>query len=291
MEASFINCFKEERNLTKFWFGELQERLNGDLQHHVVLYITGRTGTFKSSVAQEIARTLNPNFQAKDIVFDNQSLLNLAYESKPKDWYIRDESPFEFGVGSWRIEKQVQILAETLRQRQNSLIFISPTERPVLTAHYILETLDMSEDNKYARVGIIDPYTRKYIGFILVEIHWNNPTWLEYQEKKKIFMEAVVKMDMGENNLQVDSERLLAEKSFLDCKNRKELVVLAKELFKASRTGTEVDYIVVRAIQMLREKGHSLRSFYDENHKPKEVPQEIKEEVDFSELKENEEEK
>jgi hypothetical protein len=293
LEPSFINCFKEERNLTKFWFDELQERLTGELQHHIVLYITGRTGTFKSSIGQELAMKFNPNFKSTNIVFDNQALLSMAYDSKPTDWFVRDESPFEFGVGSWRIEKQVQILSETLRQRQNSLIFISPTDRPVLTAHYILETLDVSDDNKYVRVGVIDPWTRKYIGFVLVEIHWNNQIWKEYQERKKIFMEQVVKMDFGESNLSQDVERILAEKSLGDCKNRKELVVMVKDIFKATRTGTELDYVVVKVTQTLREKGYTLRTFYEEQHskKPTPEPVEIPSDINFSEISEKTDEK
>jgi hypothetical protein len=266
MDPSFLNCFKEERNLTKYWFDEIEQRLTGDLHHHIVLYITGYTGTFKSSVAIELGLKFNPTFSALSVVFDNQALLNLASQSQPKDWFIRDESPFEFGVGSWRIEKQVQILSETLRQRQNSLIFISPTERSVLACHYILETLDVTEDNKYVRVGIIDPKTRKYIGFILVEIHWNNPIWTEYQKRKDLFLTQIVKMDFGEANIDEDAERILADKGLEECKNKKELIVLAKSLFKSTRTGTELDYIITRAIQLLRQKGLTLKAYYNQSH-------------------------
>lgn len=269
-DPSFLNCFKESRNLTKFWYDEIQERLNGDLHHHIVLYITGYTGTFKSSVAIELGTKFNPNFTAESVVFDNQALLNLASISKPKDWFIRDESPFEFGVGSWRIEKQVQMLSETLRQRQNSLIFISPTERSVLACHYILETLDVSEDNKFVRVGLIDPKTRKYIGFVLVEIHWNNPAWLEYQKRKDLFTEQVSKMDFAEANIDEDADRILADKGLMECKNKKELIVLSKNIFKSGRTGTELDYITTRVIQLLRQKGFSLRSYYNQSHDEKE---------------------
>jgi hypothetical protein len=265
-DPSFLNCFREARNLTKYWFEEIEERLSGELHHHIVLYITGYTGTFKSSVAIELMQKFNPTATAESVVFDNQALLNLASESKPKDWFIRDESPFEFGVGSWRIEKQVQILSETLRQRQNSLIFISPTERSVLACHYILETLDVSEDNKYVRVGLMDPKTHRYIGFVLVEIHWNNPIWEQYQKRKDLFLDQVTKMDFGESNVDEDAERILADKGLTECKNKKELIVLAKSIFKSARTGTELDYITTRVIQILRQKGFTLRTYYSQSH-------------------------
>lgn len=262
IEPSFANCFRPDRNLTNDWFSEVQERMDGELEHHLVLTIKGKTGSFKSSVAQEIALRFKKDFDPKNIVFDNNSLLNLASKSKPGDWFIRDESPFEFGVGSYRSEKQVQVLAETLRMRKNSLIFIAPTDRPVLTSHYVLETLDFTTDYKYVRVGVIDPWTQKYIGFILVEIHWNNKVWKEYLGIKQQFLEAVVKMDFSTNNIDEDAMNLLSHKEFEQCRNRKEVVVLAKRVFKSGRTGTEVDYIVTRALQQLRERGFTVGKMY-----------------------------
>jgi ABC-type dipeptide/oligopeptide/nickel transport system ATPase component len=258
-EPTFENCFKPEFNLTKDWVDEVKTRTSGDLKHHVVLFIFGETGSFKSSIAQEIATQFDKSFDVKNIAFDNNNLLKLAFSSEPKQWFIRDESPFEFGVGSWRVEKQVQILAETLRQRQNSLVFIAPTLRPVLSAHYVLETIDISTDSKVVRAGLIDPQSFKYIGFILVKIHWGNKLWEEYQKVKAQFLEQVVKMDFGDANIEQDAMRLLQDKRLVNCKNKKELIVLAREVFKSSRTGTETDYIVTKALQILRLQGLNIR--------------------------------
>lgn len=266
IDPTFANCFDTNRNLTKDWFEEVQKRMDGELKNHVVIFIFGETGSFKSSVAQSLAIKFAPKtFSADSIVFDNNDLLRIVERSMPKDWFIRDESPFEFGVGSFRIEKQIQILAETLRQRQNSLIFIAPTERPFMSAHYILHTIDLSEDNKYARVGIMDPTSRRFIGFILVEIYWDSEIWKNYQKEKEEFLEDVIKMDFGEPNIEEDALRVLGDKRMEQVKTKKELVILAKEIFKSSRTGTEIDYICTKANQMIRMQDTSLKELYEQN--------------------------
>ena len=78
-------------------------------------------------------------------------------------------------------------------------------------------------------------------------------------------MEDVIRMDFGEPNLEEDALRVLGDKRMEYVRTKKELIILAKEIFKSSRTGTEVDYICTKANQMIRMQDTSLKELYDKN--------------------------
>jgi len=103
-------------NITEQFFADLKHRLFGIKPDHVVIYLWGDTGTYKSSVAQEIASMLYPDFCEDNIVFTSRDITEAIKSLHGNNILIRDENPAEFGVGTRRIAHEVSMYTETLRK-------------------------------------------------------------------------------------------------------------------------------------------------------------------------------
>lgn len=246
-DPSFKKCFR--KNITDIWWDDIKSK------DHIILYIFGETDTFKSSVAQEIAKAIEPSFKADQIVFDNSELLNVFKTSKPKMNYIRDESPDLYGAGAGRINSMILLLAEALRQRGNGLIFVCPTQKGtnlIESCHYNLRTIPpLSDCGKFIRLGVLDPQTQSYLGYILIKITFNTPMWKEYQKRKGLFLEKVPQGMVRTINIEEMAKEALCK---IDVKidiNRTERRLRLRELFP-NISIAEQDQIAIRMEQILR---------------------------------------
>jgi hypothetical protein len=91
---------------------------------------------------------------------------------------------------------------------------ISPTEKPLGTAHYILHCIGHNKfrlddngnalDPVYVLVGVMNPSTHNYLGSVIFEIHWMSRIWQDYQIKKREFLKKV----QDQNFAKADMEQL-----------------------------------------------------------------------------------
>lgn len=244
---SFKKCFITD--LTDAFFADLDNRINGNIPQHIVLFIYGMTGTFKSSVAQSIACHFQPDFKASQIVFTDEKLLAMARLSKPKSFFIRDESPKGYGVGSKRIASQVHLLSETLRKRQNSLIFIRPVWENIGAAHFWLKTIDVTKDQRHVRLGIQNPQTHQFLGCIVVPIVKDNPIWQKYEGVKDQFLEDVATQNLGGTSYSDLAERVSKHKDFKLATRKKQRRVIIAEMFP-NMTVMEQDFIFEKSLMI-----------------------------------------
>jgi hypothetical protein len=235
-----------------------------DILHrdHFILTIAGETGSDKSSAAQELAMARQQDFRADQIQFESELLLTEIEKSRPGDVFIRDEALPMVGIGSGRIENEIHIVLDTLRQRKNSLILVSPSIERVATSHYNLETVDISDDQQYVRLGVKEPLTDKFIGYILVKIHYNNPVWKEYQLRKMAFLKRVVSRRLSSGANIPELARKVLEKLDLENLRRKaELHLAVHEEYPNLTTGEEklVYTKLEQLVRIERAKRESLR--------------------------------
>lgn len=235
-------------DITEDWWEDVKSK------DHAVLFIHGQTGTLKSSSGQEVAMILQEDFKPDQISFSSDELLRRFRTSKPGETYIRDESPDLFGIGSVRIASHVNMLAEALRQRGNSLIFIAPTQNKLIEpAHYNLKTVaPLTVDGKYVRLAVQEPDTQRYLGAIMLEIHYDNPVWIEYQKAKKAFLERVPLGEFRELDINEMAKEALGKIDLEKDKTGKERLLRIREIFP-NITTREVSDVCIRVNQMIRE--------------------------------------
>ncbi|MHA1746151.1 MAG: hypothetical protein ACTSWW_09130 [Promethearchaeota archaeon] len=178
--------------------------------NHVILNTFGFTGSWKSGLNIEIGRLMDETFSAEKIAFSDNEFLGLVKKAHPKDFVLRDEITKEYGIGSGRQNAFIVMQTETLRANQVSMGFVSPTLKPIDTAHYILHSIghnDFAVDDEnnpiepiFVLAGVQNPMTQNYLGGIVVEIEWMNKVWKQYWEKKKDFLDNVRKRHFSKAN-------------------------------------------------------------------------------------------
>lgn len=250
-EPTFKNVYKVD--LTKEFLDDINNRINNKyIPDHVVIIITGSTGTFKTSIAIEIARLFDNNFKHEQIAFTNQELLDVVKDSKPQQFFIRDEQVRDFGVGSSRVAAEVATIAETLRARQNSFLFLSPS--PIYyPAHYTLETFKGNYDfeNNIGLLAMKDINSNEYIGRIAINVNFNNDVWLDYKKRKDIFIEKVVRSEFEGFDIEKASNEILDNGVIQECRNSKEMFLVVRKKYP-HLTKNEQELIVANIRRILR---------------------------------------
>lgn len=264
-EPSFKLCFK--RNLSNRFFNDL-ERLYADdrlFTTNTIMQVSGGTGTGKSIGVISLAKGIDKNFeQEKNVKFYDQELLD-EFKNKPKDSVlIRDENPAKgvFGMGSTRIENQLEVVGDTARKNGLSLIFVEPEWKKNDIAKWYLETIDMGTVEhkgkliRVNRIGVKEPHTEMFIGSILLEIlPEDDPDWVAYNKRKDKFITEVLDADFTGAKMDFEdiASSILAEMDLDIYKTMKEkkLFILKKY---PSYTNQEVDMILT-AVKLMEKQG------------------------------------
>ena len=226
--TDYLRTNGSSRRIFKVDFGEafwedLTRRRDGQLEQHIITNTFGETGSLKSGINIEIATFMDKHFSAEKIGFTDQEFLDIVGGAPKKSFCMRDEvtSAGTYGIGSSRVQSYLTIQTETLRQNQISIATISPTEKPLGTAHYILHSIGcnkfqiddkgMALDPVYVLVGVMNPATHNYLGSVIFEINWMSKIWKQYQVKKAEFLKKV----QDQNFAKADMEKL-AQSCFKD---------------------------------------------------------------------------
>jgi hypothetical protein len=197
---------------------EIRVRTKGDMENFMVILIHGKAGSIKSSVALELIKKINPSFTKEGICFQFEELKAKLMNSKKGDCFTLDEVLYMHGAGTIRLINEIQNMVETLRKRQNSLIFccVTPKYFPEESFTMVLETIDKCllgtcEKNlelheirncphgnggnqhsiKKAFVRLAVKQEGKYLGLYIQEISWDNDLWKEYTPIKDAFVDNI----------------------------------------------------------------------------------------------------
>ena len=230
----------------------------------------------KSSVGQEIANTNDQTtFTHQRICFTYPELRTKFEQTKPKQWLILDEQIFLHGTGSGRIVESIQTLIETLRQRQNSMIIISPEGKyfPENIFTYVMETIDRSilgrcqhnqelheirtcphrphiDIQAYVRLAVKKEGV--YIGFYTIPINWNTNLWQQYSKRKTEFLQRVLSEDFQKIDYEKIAKQIIAQPNSKDYKTSKQLMLLLEKTHPNLAVGEK--NLIIEAIKIERKK-------------------------------------
>lgn len=294
---SYVKCFRPEYNITEMFKRELKNKTHGEQTNHVIIFITGETGTYKSSISQEVAKITDEKFKVEKITFTNEELLGIIKEKaivtkighEIPQTFVRDETPTSLKA---RAEIEFQNLSETMRDSRISLVLIKPKMLSIATAHYVIETICISEDNQKVKVAILEPKTNQYLGWAIfeIEIHnycnkckniirkpeirkcqtcktklTTNMIWLEYMNKKKEFQKQIAQRKVGKMEYEKYAKDVIQEPYFNDnciAEKQGKLVVKKKYLAKFLRTklpnltNIERDDILIEIEDIISKQNH-----------------------------------
>ncbi len=228
---SFGNVFANDVSVQ--FLNDIKARIEGELENNVCIFVYGNKGAIKSGGMIALAQMFCPNFNIKDnLVFSNSDLKDKLANSKEGDWFIRDETIMDYGVGSKQLQSDVQMFVETLRKRKNSLIFICPSEQNIPSVDYVLYAFkgNLNLKHKQVNFGMIDPYgSKRFIGGVRIFLNWNDKIWKEYEKVKNEFLEKVVKLDTQSYNVEKDALKIMKHEDFKYCTKKKEVLLFVKE--------------------------------------------------------------
>lgn len=205
------------------FYEDLLRRRDGQLEQHIITNTFGETGSMKSGVNIEMGMFMDKKFCADKIGFTDQEFLDKFKKYTYKAFLMRDEvtTAGEFGIGSGRMQSFITIQTETLRQNQVSIGTISPTEKPLGTAHYILHCIGhnkfniddegMATEPVYVLVGVMNPATHNYLGSVIFDINWMSKVWTDYQIKKKEFLRKVQDQNFAKQDMEALAQSCLKD--------------------------------------------------------------------------------
>lgn len=244
-EQDLRRVFKKNKDVTKIVLKEINERINNKKEKNwVVIQVNGETGSKKSSILLAIMKTLvDPNMTAEQITQEYNKFIELIHNSKPKQAFILDEQVFQRGTGSKRITEELINLVETLRKRQNSMGFATPTEKFVTDENvtFTLEPCGFDKKNKVVRCLVRKRH--KYIGFYYQKLLWNKKIWKEYEKGKDEFIEKTKSQTYTKIEYEKLAKEIIKENNEETLKNNKR-IKLAIEKQGRNLTTEERDLLV-----------------------------------------------
>jgi len=244
---------------------DLLRRRDGQLEQHLISNTFGETGSMKSGINIELGCVMDKNFSAEKICFTDQEFLDVVSKAPRQSFVMRDEvtSAGEFGIGSGRMQAFITIQTETLRQSQISIGMISPTEKQLGTAHYILHCIGHNKfrldkdgynlDPVYVLVGVMNPATHHYLGSVIFEIDWMSKIWKEYQKKKLDFLKSVKEMDFAKQDYHLLAEKCLQHPNSTYAKTKYDWLVIIQEIVPSMTTDEMM--MLYSTIKMEQRKG------------------------------------
>ncbi len=264
-EESFKLCFK--RDVSDKFFGMMEDLYKKDriFRTNTILQLSGGTGSGKSLVGMTLAKKTCSNFKEENMKFYDQEIIESLDENIQDNIIVRDEATGKgvFGMGSTRIDGQMDVIADTTRKKGLSLIFIEPEEKLNKVAKWYLETVDMGsaiykgKEIRVNRIGIKEPKTMFFIGSIYLHVlDEDDPGWMAYNKRKDEFIDSVLNNDF--KGSKADFEQIALD--ILDemdtdvyrTKNEQKLFVLKKY---PNYTSGEIEMILSALKIAIREIG------------------------------------
>lgn len=206
---------------------ELEYRTNG---RNAIISISGGTGGGKSFAAIRLAYWINKLYKTEnkpEIFFKPEEALEALPDIKTPNTMILDEAVPAAGTGSGRTIAEFRTLEETIRAKQLSMIFCSPTlHRHV--AHFTLEAYGIKSKEKISKLVLYTP-DQVAIGFVIIK----SPTsemLLNYTKQKQEFLENVQQRKVVGGKTKQTAQDCMNDETFMNeydqCPNKGERIAL-----------------------------------------------------------------
>ena len=200
---------------------EIRREILGSVDaKNFVAGFVGYMGSGKSyamlSMGNMITRhTHNRNVNVDNVYFDGESLLNGLKDIAPRDVIFRDEVTTSFGIGSNRMDDEVENAIETLRKAQINFLFASPQLK--LTAQllkFVFSVYGLDKTHGIAKVLVFRPdqYPRYPDGYITLSLP-PKAVRDKYDPKAIQYTERVVERKTNERNYKRLAEDVIAQAS------------------------------------------------------------------------------
>ncbi len=255
----------EKKNLNTCINMEIEAEIrNSVIKKNFIAGFVGFMGTGKSysmlSLADFITRiTLKKAYLPTHIYFDGEALLNSLTQTKKGDVVCRDEITSDFGLGTHRVDSEIENALETLRKPQKNFLFASPRLKinPELLK-FVFSVYGYDEVKGVAKVLVFRPdmYPRRPDGFITLK----KPALgllNAYEIKKDEFVKKVEERSTNEKNFKELAKGVIAEaaKEGVYLESRKEWVAFARDASKCkNRNSSEIDEIATWCIMLSKEE-------------------------------------
>lgn len=217
---SFRDMILYKKDVTKLFKKDIKERLSSKDPNHVIIQLTGDTGSGKSitGILSIALQLIDPKMTIESVCFIAEQVIERCKKLKKNTVVVLDEQTLSVGVGSVREALELRNLEEITRKNKLSFVFISPTPRMHLTAHYNLELFLCDRKNKINWLAINQDET--YLGYVKLEVDPKHPLWIEYDK------EGGVKDEFIEKHLERKTGRLDYEKMSMKLKDDKRIKIL-----------------------------------------------------------------
>lgn len=274
---SFINCFAPYgRNLSQIFLNDVYRRTKGKIPLSIVWQIYGKQGSGKSKLSMEIARRIDPTFNADRIFLRRENLLNALKNAKSNTAYVLDEQKHDFGHGSERQLKELQDIEEITRIEQVHLGFNSPTLREHIAVNYTFEVLQKNHDQRLTKFAFVElaGHRKIYLGYGICKIPEDDkdPLYKAYEPRKRKFVEEVLQRKSQKYDVWEYAKKLKHHKYYQFARSKQDLVLISQSIFPNLTTGEHQN--IVNALYFLRRKFHRksrLPQVKDENDKTAET--------------------
>jgi len=251
-EKDLRRVFKKNIDLTLVVNEEIKIRTckDDDEKNWVVVQINGETGSKKSSVAISLMKILiDETFTAQRVTQEYNEFLTLLHESDSGQGFILDEMVFQRGTGSQRVREELLNLVETLRKRQNSMIFVTPTEKFIGDDNVTFTLEPCGFDKKTKTVRCLVRKNHRYLGFYYIKLLWKSDIWNDYEVKKDLFLESTKSQRYKKVAYEQMAKEIIEGSSEEEIKNHKRIKLLIEK--KGRNMTTEERDMLIEQVKMM----------------------------------------
>ena len=212
---SFRDMILFKKDITKLFKKDIRGRVSSKVPNHVIIQLTGMTGSGKSitGILALALELINPNLTINAMCFTPEQVLERCKKLKKNTVVILDEQILSLGVGSVRESLELRNLEEITRKNKLSFIFISPTPRQHLTAHYNMEVFNSDWKTKINWLAISE--NDRYIGYVKLKVNPKHPLWIEYDKPdgvKNKFIEQYLERKVARLDYEKMSKGIITDK-------------------------------------------------------------------------------
>jgi hypothetical protein len=268
LKESTIPTFERvlEIDMTDELFGIMDISRAKNSQQSFISDIEGIQGSGKSYVGLFECGYIDKNFNAENIFFDFNKLVNNRKELKPHSAVLMDEQTQVFGVDSMRISIIMNAIKDRLRKKNISLIFCSPRLREThVNSRFVQETLFIDEEMKESYIALKIAQNLQCLGYSVIPHPLSvvsKKLLLEYEKLKDESLDELLsqpvddveeraKMIIQDKDFKSAEEVYLSEVGFIPYRT---LIQIINRMFPEFK-GSVIVYELADRVRLLKELG------------------------------------
>lgn len=138
-----------DHDYSDIWWNKMAERANPEVEHSLIVSISGTQGSGKSMATISMCCFMDPNFSIDNIYFSYNDLVYNRHNLKPNSAILMDEQSQSYGMDSHRVMIILNNIKEQLRKKSIHLFFCAPVlYEESKTSMYTMETIFIDYENQ-----------------------------------------------------------------------------------------------------------------------------------------------